>query len=125
MANVKLYTTQEVADKFQISKKTLYRWEESGRIPRAKRAKNRYRMYSEQDIKLIEKLSKEGRMNWTKDIVSWVAAKEVTPELWKMIKLQFPAKYRKIQEDINSYGASKIRIGFADNLKPVAASISL
>ncbi len=122
---VKHYTTQEVADKFQISKKTLYRWEAQGKIPKARRSKNRYRSYTEEDIRFIEKLSKEGRMNWNKNIVNWIATNKITPELWKLLKSEFPGKYRKIQENIKACGIGKIKVGFADNLRPAEIVISL
>lgn len=125
MSKVHYYTTQEIADRFQIAKKTLYRWEKSGKIPHARRAKNRYRIYTEEDIELIEKLAKEGRMNWTKNVINWIAAKEVTPDLWKMMKSEYPEKYKKIQRDVKAWGINNVKIGFNEVLRPEEYSIAL
>lgn len=126
MVKTSYYTTQEIADRLQISKKTLYRWESAGKIPKAKRdPHNRYRKYTNEDIKFIEKLSREGRMNWTKNIVSWIVAKDISPELWKMLKSQYPARYKKLQRDIEAWGIDKVKIGFNEILRPEKLTLTL
>ena len=53
------FTAQQVADILDIYKRTLFNWEESGKIPKAKRdPMNNYRYYTKEDIDLLKKLTK-------------------------------------------------------------------
>ena len=52
-------TAQEVANILDIYKRTLFNWEESGKIPKAKRdPMNNYRYYTKEDVVLLKKLTK-------------------------------------------------------------------
>jgi DNA-binding transcriptional MerR regulator len=45
------YTSKQVADILKIYKRTLFNWEEDGKIPKAKRdPMNNYRYYTKEDI---------------------------------------------------------------------------
>lgn len=53
------FTAQQVADILDIYKRTLFNWEESGKIPKAKRdPMNNYRYYTEEDVALLKKITK-------------------------------------------------------------------
>jgi len=118
-------TTQEVADKLKISKKTLYRWEAAGKIPKARRhPMNQYRAYTKQDVEKIRKLIKEKTMYPIKQ-VHCIEANKVTPDLWRTIKSEFPRKYALLQKDIKAWGANKVKIYFAEGLRPVQIGVVL
>jgi len=52
-------TAQQVADILDIYKRTLFNWEKSGKIPKAKRdPMNNYRYYTEEDVALLKKITK-------------------------------------------------------------------
>ena len=53
------YWAQEIADKFGISKKTLYEWEEKGKIPKAPRDWRGWRMYNEKYLKQVKRVIEE------------------------------------------------------------------
>ena len=54
------YKTQEVADKLGVSKKTLLNWLRAEKIPEPRRnGKNNYRVWTAEDIALIQKIKKE------------------------------------------------------------------
>ena len=53
------YTAKRVADILCIYKRTLFNWEEAGKIPKAKRdPMNNYRYYTEEDIKKLKEITK-------------------------------------------------------------------
>lgn len=53
------FTAQQVADILDIYKRTLFNWEESGKIPKAKRdPMNNYRYYTKEDISLLKRVTK-------------------------------------------------------------------
>jgi len=53
------YTAQHVAGLLGIYKRTLFNWEEAGKLPRAKRdPMNNYRYYTGEDIFLLKKITK-------------------------------------------------------------------
>ncbi|MDP3041759.1 MAG: MerR family transcriptional regulator [Candidatus Omnitrophota bacterium] len=52
------FFSQEVAAILGITRRTLYNWEKAGKIPKTKRDKmSNYRIYTEADIKKLEKLT--------------------------------------------------------------------
>lgn len=52
------YTAQHVAMMLGIYKRTLFNWEEAGKIPKAKRdPMNNYRYYTEDDIWKLRKMT--------------------------------------------------------------------
>ena len=52
------HTAQYTASLLGIYKRTLFNWEESGKIPKAKRdPMNNYRYYTEDDIILLRKIT--------------------------------------------------------------------
>jgi excisionase family DNA binding protein len=54
----KRFLSQEVARLLGITRRTLYNWEKAGKIPKTKRDKmSNYRIYTEADIKKLEKLT--------------------------------------------------------------------
>lgn len=54
------YKTQEVADILGVSKKTLLNWLRAEKIPEPGRnGKNNYRVWTAEDIALIQKIKKE------------------------------------------------------------------
>lgn len=53
------YWAQETADKFGISKKTLFEWEERGKIPKIPRDWRGWRMYNESHLNQVKKVIKE------------------------------------------------------------------
>ena len=59
MKNNNRFTAQQVADILDIYKRTLFNWEESGKIPKAKRVPmNNYRYYTKEDISLLKRVTK-------------------------------------------------------------------
>lgn len=53
------HTAQQVADILGIYKRTLFNWEEAGKIPKAKRdPMNNYRYYTKEDINGLKKITK-------------------------------------------------------------------
>lgn len=59
MGRKKIYLTSEVTEMLGITKKTLYRWEAQGKIPKAKRElASNYRVYTAEDIEKIKKSRK-------------------------------------------------------------------
>ena len=53
------YTSKEVADILKIYKRTLFNWEEAGKIPKAKRdPMNNYRYYTKEDINRLKIITK-------------------------------------------------------------------
>ena len=54
----KRYRANEVAKILGINKHTLFNWETSGKIPKAKRdPMNNYRYYTDEDIKKLKKIT--------------------------------------------------------------------
>lgn len=54
----RLFSIQEIADELGVHKYTIYNWEKAGKMPKAKRdPMNNYRVYSEEDLRKIKKLS--------------------------------------------------------------------
>jgi DNA-binding transcriptional MerR regulator len=54
----KRYRANEVAKILGINKQTLFNWETSGKIPKAKRdPMNNYRYYTDEDIKKLKKIT--------------------------------------------------------------------
>jgi DNA-binding transcriptional MerR regulator len=57
MIEAKLLTAQQVAGKLGISKQTLFRYENKGVFPKAKRNLiNRWRQYTEDDLKKLREI---------------------------------------------------------------------
>ena len=57
MAETRLFTAQQVAEKLGISKQTLFRYEKRGVFPKARRNLiNRWRQYSEEDLKKLREI---------------------------------------------------------------------
>lgn len=53
------YTAQRVADILGVDKRTLFNWEASGKIPKAKRdPMNNYRYYTDFDIKKLKEITR-------------------------------------------------------------------
>jgi DNA-binding transcriptional MerR regulator len=53
------YTAQHVAGLLAINKRTLFNWEGSGKLPKAKRdPMNNYRYYTDDDIVRIKRITK-------------------------------------------------------------------
>jgi len=53
------YTSQQVSEILGIYKRTLFNWEATGKIPKAKRdPMNNYRYYTKEDISLLRKITK-------------------------------------------------------------------
>lgn len=56
MVRVGYYTVTDVLNVLRISKNTLYNWERSGKIPKARRHPiNKYRVYTEEDVVRLRK----------------------------------------------------------------------
>ena len=53
---MKLFRVSEMARELGISEAWLRRAEKSGRIPKAQRDQNKWRVYSQEDLKLIRAL---------------------------------------------------------------------
>jgi len=57
MTEDRLLTTQQVAEKLNISKQTLFRYEKKGIFPKARRNLiNRWRQYTEDDLKKLKEI---------------------------------------------------------------------
>jgi len=53
------YASQQVAEILGIYKRTLFNWEATGKIPKAKRdPMNNYRYYTREDISLLREITK-------------------------------------------------------------------
>lgn len=50
-----LYQVRDVLQRVRISRNTLYNWERRGRIPMPKRNVSGYRVYTEKEVRQIEK----------------------------------------------------------------------
>ncbi|MBI5180068.1 MAG: MerR family transcriptional regulator [Nitrospirae bacterium] len=59
MPSKKKYKTNEICDIFDISRATLFRWEEEGLISNVGRDWRNWRVYSEKNIKEIEDIIKK------------------------------------------------------------------
>ena len=59
MPSKKKYKTNEICDIFDISRATLFRWEEEGLISNIGRDWRNWRVYSEKNIKEIQDLIKK------------------------------------------------------------------
>ena len=54
-------TSDDVAKALKINKKTLYRWEAAGKIPKAKRhPMNKYRVWTREDVEKLRKIINKG-----------------------------------------------------------------
>ncbi|MDD5347572.1 MAG: MerR family transcriptional regulator [Candidatus Omnitrophica bacterium] len=57
MAEHRLFTAQQIAEKLGISKQTLFRYEKKGVFPKARRNLiNRWRQYSEEELKKLREI---------------------------------------------------------------------
>ncbi|MDA8099396.1 MAG: MerR family transcriptional regulator [Nitrospiraceae bacterium] len=54
--NIKNYKTKEICDRFDISRATLFRWESEGLLTGVGRDWRGWRVYSESNLKEIEKI---------------------------------------------------------------------
>jgi DNA-binding transcriptional MerR regulator len=54
--NPKKYKTKEICDRFDISRATLFRWEEEGLLTGVERDWRGWRVYDEGNMKDIEKI---------------------------------------------------------------------
>ncbi len=61
--NKNYYLSQNVADKFGISKKTLLGWEKDGKISKPPKDWRGWRMYGENHISEIKKVIEEKKRN--------------------------------------------------------------
>lgn len=53
------YSAQRAANILGVYKRTLFNWEEAGKIPKAKRdPMNNYRYYTKEDITFLKKITK-------------------------------------------------------------------
>lgn len=61
MVKLGYYTTADVANMLKVNKMQLYRWEASGRLPKARRhPMNDYRVYTAEDVGKIKKRIEKG-----------------------------------------------------------------
>ena len=61
MVKVGYCTVADVLKELKISKNTLINWERAKKIPRARRhPMNRYRVYTQEDIDKIKKITEKG-----------------------------------------------------------------
>ncbi len=56
--NPRIYKTKEICDRFDISRATLFRWEGEGLLSGVGRDWRGWRIYSENNLKVIEKISR-------------------------------------------------------------------
>lgn len=57
MAEERLFTAQQIAEKLGISKQTLFRYEKKGVFPKARRNLiNRWRQYTIEDLKKLKEI---------------------------------------------------------------------
>ena len=54
--NPKKYKTKEICDRFDISRATLFRWEDEGLLSGVERDWRGWRIYNESNMKDIEKI---------------------------------------------------------------------
>jgi hypothetical protein len=54
--NPRIYKTKEICDRFDISRATLFRWESEGVLPGVGRDWRGWRIYNENNLKVIEKI---------------------------------------------------------------------
>jgi len=53
------YSAQIAANTLGVNKRTLFNWEDAGKIPKAKRdPMNNYRYYTKEDIALLKNITK-------------------------------------------------------------------
>ena len=58
MKSKRCYLFNDVAEILGVSKKTLWNWEQAGKIPKARRdPMNNYRIYTEEDLKKLKKIT--------------------------------------------------------------------
>lgn len=58
MKSKKEYNTREICDRFDISRATLFRWEDEGLITNVGRDWRNWRLYSDKNIREIEVIIK-------------------------------------------------------------------
>jgi len=56
--NPRIYKTKDICDRFDISRATLFRWESEGLLPGVGRDWRGWRIYNENNLKVIEKIIK-------------------------------------------------------------------
>jgi DNA-binding transcriptional MerR regulator len=56
--SVKKYKTNDICTRFDISRATLFRWESDGLLDGVERDWRGWRLYSESNVKAIEKIMK-------------------------------------------------------------------
>lgn len=56
--NPRIYKTKEICDRFDISRATLFRWESEGLLSGVGRDWRGWRIYNENNLKVIEKIIK-------------------------------------------------------------------
>lgn len=61
------YWAQEVADKFDVTKNTLFEWEREGKISKIPKDWRGWRMYNESHLKQVKKVIE----NKKKGIIKW------------------------------------------------------
>ena len=54
--NPRIYKTKEICDRFDISRATLFRWESEGLLVGVGRDWRGWRVYNENNLKVIEKI---------------------------------------------------------------------
>ena len=54
--NPKIYKTKDICDRFDISRATLFRWESEGLLHGVGRDWRGWRIYNENNLKVIEKI---------------------------------------------------------------------
>ena len=54
--NPRIYKTKEICDRFDISRATLFRWESEGLLAGVGRDWRGWRVYSDNNLKVIEKI---------------------------------------------------------------------
>jgi len=54
--NPRIYKTKEICDRFDISRATLFRWESEGLLSGVGRDWRGWRVYNENNLKVIEKI---------------------------------------------------------------------
>ncbi len=54
----------------------------------------------------------------------WLKAKDITSDVWRMIKLEHPSKYRKMKADLATADINNVKYGFAEGLRPREVLIS-
>lgn len=56
--NPRIYKTKDICDRFDISRATLFRWESEGLLSGVGRDWRGWRIYNENNLKVIEKIIK-------------------------------------------------------------------